>query len=127
MYELPEEEEIRTAIYLAMKRYKNFDSLTALHNAVLNELKKINDNYAVSMKRVRIIAARSGFIKLDIKTKEGEGKPDRCPVCGGRLEKIKSLSLLGEEIIIGYRCKLCAYKTGMRKNIPVRYHFHFLR
>ncbi len=127
MYELPEEEEIRTALYLAMKKHRNFDSLTALHKATLKELKKINSSYAVSPKRVRIIAARSGFINLDIKTKDGDEKPYICPVCGGKLEKIKSVSLLGEEIVVGYKCKLCPYKSGVKKSIPVRYHFNFLR
>ena len=127
MYELPTEEEIRNAIYKALKKKKSFPSLVELRKNVIKELKKLNEKYTVSMRRVRIIAARSGFVKLDIKTKASDRKLKYCPVCGGRLEKIKNYSLLGEEVVVGYKCKFCQYKSGSKKELPVRYSFHFIR
>ena len=127
MYELPKEEEIRNAIYFALKKNKNFPSLVRLRKAVLDELKKMNKNYKISMRRVRIIAARSGFVRISFKTKPSNKKLKFCPICGGKLEKIKNYSLLGEEVIIGYKCNLCTYKSGIKNEMPTRYSFQLVR
>ena len=127
MYELPKEEEIRNAIYLALKKNKSFPSLVELRKAILNELKKVNPNYTISMKRTRIIAARSGFVKINVKMKPSNKKLKECPICGGKLEPIKTHNLLGKEVVIGYRCKLCSYKASIKNELPIRYSFQLAR
>ncbi|KAA0000294.1 MAG: hypothetical protein FE047_01755 [Thermoplasmata archaeon] len=126
MYKLPTEEEIRGAIYGAMKKKKSFSSLTSLREEVLKELKKLDASYTVSLKRTRILAARSGFIRVEVKKKHTNKKIENCPVCGGKLEKIRNMSLLGEKIVIGYVCKSCRYKSKVNE-LPLRYSFHFSR
>jgi len=127
MYELPKEEEIRNAIYFALRKNKSFPSLVKLREAVIKELKKLNENYTISMKRVRIIAARSGFVKINAKMKASNKKLKACPICGGKLEPIRNYNLLGKEVIIGYKCKLCSYKASIKNELPTRYSFQLAR
>ncbi|MCD6222954.1 MAG: hypothetical protein J7K12_04655 [Thermoplasmata archaeon] len=127
MYALPKEEEVRNAIYSALRKNKSFPSLVKLREAVMKELKKMNESYTISMRRVRIIAARSGFIKINAKMKASNKKLKACPICGAKLEPIKNYSLLGEEVVIGYKCKLCSYKASIKNEMPTRYSFQLAR
>ncbi len=126
MYKLPKEEEIRRAIFNAIKKEKSFNSLKYFRGKILNELKKIDEKYTISMGRARNIIARCGFVGVSTKNKKSDKKVFKCPVCGGSLEKIKNLSLLGEKIVIGYRCKICGYKAK-KGEMPYRYEFHFTK
>ncbi|KAA0003203.1 MAG: hypothetical protein FE044_01845 [Thermoplasmata archaeon] len=127
MYALPKEEEIRNALYSALRKNKSFPSLVKLREAVIKELKKMNPSYTISMRRARVIAARSGFVKISAKMRASNKKLKVCPICGAKLEPIKNYSLLGEEVIIGYKCKLCSYKAGIKNEMPVRYSFQLVR
>ena len=127
MYALPKEEEVRNAIYSALRKNKSFPSLVKLREAVMKELKKMNESYTISMRRVRVIAARSGFVKINVKTRASNKKLKACPICGAKLEPIKNYSLLGEEVIIGYKCKLCSYKGSIKNEMPTRYSFQLAR
>ena len=126
MYKIPKEEEIRRAIYRTLKRYGSFPSLNRLRKGVLEELKSMDKKYTISIPRVRILAARSGFVKVKVKKKHERKKFRGCPVCGGQLRRIKNLSLLGKEVVIGYKCELCSYK-GTTNEVPLRYSFHITR
>ncbi len=126
MYRIPKEEEIRGVLYKVLRRHGSFSSLNKLRHAILEELKKINEEYTVSIKRARIIAARAGFVKVNVKKKHGKKKFEKCPVCGGKLREIKNLSLLGKEVVVGYKCELCKYK-GKIYEVPVRYSFHLTK
>ena len=124
MYKIPKEMEIRTAIYRALKRHGHFSSLNKLRKGIIEELKKIDKKYTISIPRARILTARSGFVKIKVKKKHEKKELHECPVCGDQLKKIKNLSLLGEKVVIGYRCQLCRYK-GTMNEVPLRYSFHF--
>ena len=124
MYKIPKEEEIRKAIYRALRKYGSFSSLSSLRLGILEELKKMDENYTISMKRARILTARSGFVKLEIKKRHTKKKVEKCPVCGGNLKEIRNLNLEGKQVIIGYRCTLCNYKGRVYEK-PTRYSFHF--
>ncbi|MBC7080888.1 MAG: hypothetical protein H5T44_01365 [Thermoplasmatales archaeon] len=126
MYKLPKEEEIRRAIFNAIRKEKSFNSLKHFRDKILNELKKIDEKYTISMGRARNMIARCGFVKISTKNKKSNGKVSKCPVCYGAIEKIKNLSLLGEKIVIGYRCKICGYRAKIGE-IPYRYEFHFTK
>jgi len=127
MYELPTDEEVRNAIYFALRKNKSFPSLVKLREAVIKELKRMNNNYTISLRRTRIIAARSGCVKINAKMKASNKKLKACPICGGKLEPIKNYSLLGEEVIIGYRCRLCSYRASIKNELPTRYTFQLAR
>lgn len=126
MYKIPKEEEIRRAIYKAMRKHNSFSSLTSLRKGIIEELHKMDNNYTISLKRARILTARSGFVKINVKNSEGEKKFSKCPVCNGKLKEIRNLSLTGKEIIIGYICTLCGYRGNINE-FPVRYSFHFTK
>ena len=123
MYKIPKEEEVRKAIYKALRKYNSFSSLNKLRHAVLAELEKMDREYTISIRRTRILAARAGFVKVKAKKRHGRKRFEECPICGGKLREIKNLSLLGEEVVVGYKCNLCKYK-GKINEVPVRYSFY---
>ncbi len=112
------------AIYKALKKHRTIDSQWKLREKVIEELKNLDDRYRVSIQRVRKLAVKAGFIKMEIKSREGEEEVTICPVCDSKLKKIKNISLWGKEVIVGYKCTSCPYKSGKKKQIPTRYIFH---
>jgi uncharacterized protein with PIN domain len=94
------------------------------------QLKKLVDEYLkkkrVSRYRLRNIAIKSGFIKLEIHSREGDPERvlTRCPVCDTSLKRVKNLTIWGGRVTIEFRCPLCGYWTGKKKRIPTRYVFH---
>ena len=126
MYRIPREEEVRKALYVVLKRNDSIESLKKLRDEVLKELKKINKDYRISIRRCRVIAAHSGFVKIEVKKGHGNKKMRKCPICGNKLTPIKSISLLGETVVTGYKCGLCGYRGGIDE-MPVRYEFHLTR
>ena len=105
-----------------MKKHSSFSSLTKLRKEVITELKKMDKQFTVSLSRIRTIAAHSGFIKVEVKKRYDINEHTVCPVCDSYLKPVKNWSLLGEKIVIGYKCERCNYKA--RKNEgPLRYLF----
>ena len=97
-YHVPASEEIVVAIYKALKKHGTIDSQTKMRDMVMEELHMLDRKYRVSPQRVRKLAVKAGFIRMEIKSREGEGEISRCPVCN--------------------------YKSGVKKQIPTRYIFH---
>lgn len=126
MYKVPKEEEVRKALYRSLKTHGSFPSLHQLREGVLQELKKMDEAYTISIARTRTVTARSGFVKITVKKRHERKRMDRCPVCGEELRKIKNMSLLGEEVVVGYACPLCGYKGKINEG-PLRYIFHLSR
>jgi DNA-directed RNA polymerase subunit RPC12/RpoP len=60
-----------------------------------------------------------------MRTRESDEKTAAglCPVCGGRTEKIKNLTVYGGTVTRGYRCRACGYWTGLKKRVPTLYIF----
>jgi predicted RNA-binding Zn-ribbon protein involved in translation (DUF1610 family) len=125
-YRLPSSEELMVALYKALTRRGTIDSQRQLREAVLRELQKWDQTYTVSHRRVRLAAIRAGFVNMEIMSREGEGTKTQqiCPVCGTRLKTVRNRSLWGKEVTIGYRCPTCGYKSGVKKQVPIRYIFH---
>lgn len=123
-YRLPSSEELMVALYKALSRHGTIDSQRQLRDAVLAELQKWDQAYTVSPWRVRQAAIRAGFVDMEIRSREGQEPVTSCPVCGGRLRRVRNLSLWGETVTIGYRCPTCGYKSGVKRQVPTRYIFH---
>jgi len=123
-YHVPASEEIVVAIYKALRKHGTIDSQTKMRDMVMEELMMLDGKYRVSPQRVRRLAVKSRFIKMEIKSREGKGEITKCPVCNSKLKKIKNFSLWGKEVIIGYKCPVCNYKSGVKKQVPTRYIFH---
>ena len=112
------------ALYKALTRHGTVESQRQLREAVLRELQKWDQAYTVSHKRVRHAAIRAGFVNMEIISREGAGAVAACPVCGAKLKTLRNMSLYGERVTIGYRCAVCGYKSGVKKQVPTRYIFH---
>ncbi len=123
-YSLPSSEEVVVAIYKVLRDHGTVDTQQKLRQEVLHELRAWDSSYTVSEERVRTLAARANFTRVDVHSREGHTPARRCPVCGGTLQRVKNLSLWGEEVTVGYTCDICSYKGGMRQRVPTRYVFH---
>lgn len=122
---IPKDEEILAAVIRVMDRNKIVESQNALHTMVMHHLHKINPDYATSAEKIRKLAVRSGYVRLEIRVRANEfGKPLRCPVCDTVMEKIKNRTLTGRITTIEWKCPLCGYWTGKKLRIPRQYIFH---
>jgi len=117
---------VRRALYSVLKKYGYISSLKKLRDEMVKELRKINPSYRLSMKRARIIAVRSGFVRVEVKKGKGKMEGKNCPVCGNRMKPLTTISLLGERVVLGYECGLCGYR-GKVDEVPVKYEFHLTR
>jgi hypothetical protein len=123
-YRLPSSEEVVVAIYKVLREHGTVDTQRRLREEVLRELRAWDDGYTVSEERVRMLAARANFARVDVHSREGGKKARACPVCGGDLRRVKNRSLWGDEVTVGYTCETCSYRGGMRQRVPTRYVFH---
>lgn len=123
-YHIPSNEEISIAIYRVLLEQGTITSQEELGEKVTQELKKINDAYQVSPQRARRIAAKTGYIRMEIRSRDDQGDLDICPACESRLQKEYGISLWGKKVIIGLHCPTCGYRTGKRRQRPTRYIFH---
>jgi hypothetical protein len=125
-YHIPSNEEISIAIYRVLLKQGTVTSQEELGEKVNRELKKLNMTYQVSPQRVRRIAAKTGYIRMEIHSRDDEGDLDVCPVCNSRLQKEYGVSLWGKKVVTGLLCPTCEYKTGKRWQRPTRYIFHLV-
>lgn len=123
-YHIPSNEEVAIAIYQVLKKQGTIYSQEELGEQVTQELKKIHSSYQISPQRARRIAAKIGYIKVNIHSRDEEGYLKDCPVCGSGLQKEYGVSLWGKKVITGLLCPTCGYKTGKRRQRPTRYIFH---
>lgn len=128
MYKVPPDSEILKALYTSMHRRRTADSQRELKSIVQGELENIKPDYRVSEKRLRHLTLRSGFVVVDIHTREErerkKSKMSVCPVCEEKLNRLKNKTIFGGIVTLGYHCPRCSYWTGLRRRIPVRYVFH---
>jgi hypothetical protein len=125
-YHIPSNEQVEDALKKVLKKFHNVPSQHNLHKLVVNELKTKKKQFGVSEQRLRDIAIKSGFVKLEIHSREGDPRKilNKCPVCKSPLKRVKNLTIWGGEVTSGYRCSSCGYWTGKKKRIPTRYVFH---
>lgn len=128
-YHIPSDKQVETALKLVFKKFRTVQSQNKLKHLVSKELNKKKKKFGVSGRRLRNIAIKSDFIKLEIHSREGDPKKilAKCPVCEGALKRVKNLTIWGGEVTIEFRCSNCGYWTGKKKRIPTRYVFHFKR
>ena len=123
---LATETQVVKALKNIFKKQKVVPSQHKLKMLVDSYLKTKKTVRLVSEQRLRNIAVRSGFIKLEIHSRDGD--PERvltkCPVCGSVLKRVKNLTIWGGEVTIEFRCPVCGYWTGKKNRIPTRYVFH---
>lgn len=97
-----------------------------LRELVERELGRRRPGARVGGERVRLLALRSGLVRVETRTKtrDGIGGIERCPVCAARLRKVRNRTLRGGQVLVGLRCSTCGYRTGRSLEVPSRYVFH---
>ena len=125
-YHIPSDEQITDALNKVFKEFHVVQSQNKLKILVTKELNKKKKKYCVSAARLRNVAIKSGFIKIEIHSREGDPRKvlRKCPVCGFVLDKVKNLTIWGGEVTIEFYCRNCGYRTGKKKRIPTLYIFH---
>jgi len=124
----PSDEQVVIALKKVFSKVHMVSSQSKLKILVDKELykDKVKEKTGVSAGRLRNIAISSGFIKLEIHSREGDPKKilTRCPVCNSNLKNVKNLTIWGGKVTIEFSCKNCGYWTGKKKRIPTRYIFY---
>ena len=126
-YHIPSDEKVEKALNKVLKKFHTVSSQHKLQKLVKKELKTKKKQFGVSEQRLRDIAIKSGFVNLEIHSREGDPHKilTKCPVCKNSLKRVKNLTIWGGEVTIEFRCSKCGYWTGKKKRIPTRYVFHF--
>ena len=125
-YHVPSDEQVEQVLKKVLTKFRTVTSQHRLWELVKKELKTKKKEFGVSEQRLRSIALKSGFINLEIHSREGDPHKilARCPVCGNPLKRVKNLTIWGGQVTIEFRCSFCGYWTGKKKRIPTRYVFH---
>ena len=125
-YKIPKDEDVLAAIQRVILRFGTINSQKMLKESVQAELRKIDSSYNLGAARVRLLALKSKFIRVEIKYRtwpDHKTKLRRCPVCGESVQKIKNKTLSSEIITIGFKCRNCPYHSDFPIKIPARYIF----
>jgi hypothetical protein len=123
----PSDKQVETALRTVLKTFRTVPSQNKLRELVSKELSTKKKQLGVSVRRLRTLAIKSDFVKLEIHSREGDPKKvlTKCPVCGSGLSRVKNLTIWGGKVTIEFRCSNCGYWTGKKKRIPTRYVFHW--
>jgi len=126
-YKVPKADILALAIKEAFREHKTVISQARLTELVNSKLKKMDPEYAASEERVRRVTLATKLAKVEIQTRELEDKSRNapCPVCGKkRMRRIQNRTIFDGRVTLGYKCRSCGYRTGLRKRVPVRYIFN---
>ncbi|HIH01195.1 TPA: hypothetical protein HA259_03825 [Thermoplasmata archaeon] len=124
-YRIPSDAEIVQAIKDALDRHGVINSQRKLTELVLRSLRRHDSDYTVSEERVRKLALANDLATVEIRCRDTKEKTSAgaCPVCDGRMNRIKNLTVYGGSVTMGYKCKACGYWTGLRNRVPTLYVF----
>jgi len=126
-YKIPKADILALAIKEVLREHKTVISQARLTELVNSKLKKMDPEYAASEERVRRVTLATRLAKVEIQTRELEDKSRNapCPVCGKkRMRRIQNRTIFDGRVTLGYKCRSCGYRTGLRKRVPVRYIFN---
>lgn len=124
-YRIPSDTEVVEAIRDVLGRYGIINSQRKLTEFVLRSLRRHDSDYAISEERVRKLALGNGLATVEIRCRDTREKTSAgaCPVCDGRTERIRNLTVYGGSVTMGYRCRTCGYWTGLKNRVPTLYVF----
>ncbi len=121
----PADTEIVDSIKDALRRHGTINSQRKMRELVLRELRRHDPDYAVSERRVRVLAVRNGLATVVTKGRSSGERTlaNACPVCGGKMTRTRNLTLYGGTVNMGYKCEACGYWTGLKRRVPTLYIF----
>ncbi|TET91566.1 MAG: hypothetical protein E3J35_02335 [Methanomassiliicoccales archaeon] len=123
-YRVPKNEQILDALKSIFLRRRTVSSQRELKKLVEKELRS-DEEFKVGEQRLRHIVLDSGLLDVDIHCRESLEKRhlSKCPVCESKLKKVRNLTVFGGTVTLGFKCPRCAYWSGLRKRVPMRYVF----
>lgn len=123
-YRVPKKEQILDALRSIFLRRRGVNSQRELKRLVEKELLS-DEEYKVGEKRLRLLTLDSDLVDVEIHCRESLEKRhlSKCPVCDSRLKKVRNLTVFGGTVTLGFKCPRCAYWSGLRKRVPMRYVF----
>ncbi len=123
-YRIPSAERVKESLGRVFATRHEVDSQHRLKLLVEKDL-RAEERFRVGEVRLRQIAIDSGLVELEIHCRETDVKKSlyKCPVCGGRLQRVRNMTVYGGTVTLGYRCNRCRYWTGLRRRVPIRYVF----
>lgn len=126
-YKIPKADILALAIKEALRERRTVISQAKFTELVNSKLKKMDPEYAASEERVRRLTLATKLARVEIHTRELEDKSRNapCPVCGKkRMRRIQNRTIFDGRVTLGYKCRSCGYRTGLRRRVPVRYVFN---
>ena len=118
--------EIVQFIVKEVLQERKVSSQRELARLVNAKLKKADDSYSVSEKRVRVVALHTPGIRIATSTKSGR-IPKKCPSCGHALKRIYMKNLKGKRLLLRKVCAKCGYSGKENRWEPQRYAFELKR
>ncbi len=123
-YRIPSDDDVRGALTRIFQTRHQVPSQRNLKALVEKDL-ATKETFRVGEERLRHLAIDSGLIGLEIHTREAVEKKSilRCPVCEGRVKRLRNMTVFGGTVTLGFRCPKCGYWSGLRRRVPTRYVF----
>jgi DNA-directed RNA polymerase subunit M/transcription elongation factor TFIIS len=126
-YKIPKADILALAIKETLRQQRTVISQAKLTALVNTQLKRLDPEYTASEERIRRIALGAKLARVEIQTRELEDRTRAasCPVCGRkRMRRIRNRTIFDGKVTLGYKCRACGYKTGLKRSVPVRYTFN---
>ncbi|MCA1813795.1 MAG: hypothetical protein LC624_07575 [Halobacteriales archaeon] len=120
------DEEVVAAVASVFAKRDKVETQHRLRRFVEEELQRRKPGAKVSGSRARVLALRSGLVRLELRTKTmpGQEEAEQCPACKGKLRRLRNRTLKGGTVLVGLRCPECGYKSGRDLEVPTKYVFH---
>ena len=118
----PKDEVVKFVIK-AVLRDRKVDSQAMLAVLINTELKKVDPEYSITGKRLRLIVSSMPEVKIKTDVRKGSSVPARCPSCNSPLKKVWAKNLKGRRILENLKCPKCGYKGHDGRWLPRRYCF----
>jgi ribosomal protein L44E len=121
----PKDDFIIQAIKEILQKRLKVDTQERLCYLVLKKLRKYDEDFVLSPKRVKQIALRIPEIEVKAKTRRipRMRRIEKCPVCGGKIVPFYGKNLANKKIILGYKCMSCEYMSDLESFMPMKYIF----
>lgn len=124
MYKIPREERVARAILNVLNKRKEVPSQRLFHDLVMGEMNKGKRTYAISVDRLKKIAAKMEGVGIFIENKRTNRVAKKCYICGNELEERMARDLFGDKISQGRKCSACGFELEKDNLAPKRYVFY---
>ena len=118
---IPKREVVKFVLKSVLHKRKA-NSQEELVESVNAELRKVDREYSITGRRLRLISVSVPGVKIRVTARKGKA-PKRCPSCNSSLKKTWDRNLKGRRVLISLSCQRCGYRGTAGKWIPGKYVF----